>query len=104
VGSPLDLTFKFDVSPSAQLSGNYTVFVHVIGADGTLLWVDDHEPPVPVSQWKPGESVTYTRTRFVPPVSHPQDATVEVGLYHDNDRLPLQTAQPTAREAAARSY
>ena len=46
-----------------------------------MLWNDDHEPPVPTSQWKPGQTVEYTRTRFVPVVPYSGDATVEVGLY-----------------------
>jgi hypothetical protein len=105
VASPLALTFKFDVAPGASIAGDYKVFVHVTAAsDGQLLWTDDHEPAVPTSQWKPGQTVQYTRTRFVPPVPHPGDIIIEAGLYRDAERLPLQVAEATSRDQAARGY
>ena len=30
------------------------------------MWTDDHNPPTPTTQWKPGQTVEYTRTIFVP--------------------------------------
>ena len=30
------------------------------------MWTDDHDPPVPTTQWKPGQVVEYTRTVFIP--------------------------------------
>ena len=32
------------------------------------MWTDDHEPPTPTRQWKPGATVEYTRTMFIPKV------------------------------------
>jgi hypothetical protein len=104
LGSPVDLTYRFDVAPSATISGDYRVFVHVNNADGQTLWSDDHDPPVPTSQWKPGQKIEYTRTRFVPVVPYLGAATVQVGLYRDNSRLPLQGPDPADRNAAARAY
>lgn len=104
LGSPVDLTYRFDVAPDAKIDGNYRVFVHVTGPDGNTLWNDDHEPPTPTSQWRPGQKIEYTRTRFVPVVPYLGDATVEVGLYRENDRLPLQGADPADRQSTARSY
>jgi hypothetical protein len=105
LGSPIDLGYRFDVSPNATFDGDYKVFVHVKNASGDRLWADDHDPPIPTSQWKSGQKVEYTRTRFVPVVPYLGDATVEIGLYKDNTRLPLQaTAVPADREPAGRSY
>lgn len=105
LGSPVELTYRFDVAPGAAITGDYRVFVQVKNPDGqTLLWQDDHDPPVPTSQWKPGQKIEYTRTRFVPVVPFLGEATVELGLYKENERLPLQGANPADRESTARSY
>src|SRR5215510_2039648 len=67
VGSPIDVTYHFDVAPDAPaFTENYTVFVHVLDKDRGGLWGDDHEPPTPTTQWKPGSKIEYTRTMFVP--------------------------------------
>ena len=69
------------------------------------MWQDDHDPPQPTSTWKPGQPVEYTRTRFVPVVPYLGDATIEVGLYREDERLPLQGPNPPSEgEALARSY
>jgi len=68
------------------------------------LWNDDHDPAVPTSQWKPGQTVQYVRTSFVPAMAHADTVTVEVGLYRDHERLPLQIAGATASENSTRSY
>ena len=104
VGSPIELTYKFDVTPTAAIQGDYRVFVHVTNPDGSTMWNDDHDPPTPTSQWKPGQTVQYTRTRFVPAFPFTGEATVELGLYRDNDRLPLVGPDPADRESTSRSY
>ncbi len=92
LGSPVDLTYKFDVAPGAAIPGDYTVFVHVVGDDGQQLWADDHLPPVPTSQWKPGQTIgPYTRLKFVPLFPYVGHATVIVGLYKGDARLPIST-------------
>jgi hypothetical protein len=103
LGAPVDITYRFE--PSATIAGDYRVFVQVKNTTGDMLWQDDHDPPVPTSQWKPGEPVEYARTRFVPVVPYLGDATIEVGLYQEDERLPLQTAAGASeREAVERSY
>jgi hypothetical protein len=104
VGSPVELTFRFDVATDSAIDGDYEVFVHVLGNDGRVLWNDDHEPSIPTSRWKGGQTVEYTRTMFVPDTAHPEEATLEVGLYRENDRLPLRGPDGSSREAAARAY
>lgn len=97
LGSPIEFTYKFDVAPNAKFPGDYRVLMHVLDADGQLMWTDDHDPMPPTSQWKPGQTVQYTRTRFVPVFPYVGEATVRIGLYKDNDRLPLLGAEPVER-------
>jgi hypothetical protein len=108
LGGPVDLTYKFDVAPNAKIDGDYRVFVHILDADGKVLWFDDHDPPVPTSQWKPGQAVgPYTRTVFVPVVPYLGEATVRVGLYQgdgDGARLPLTGLDPADRNSRSREY
>ena len=66
IGSPVGMTYRFDVAQDAAIDGDYLVFMHVIGPDGEKLWQDDHAPAVPTSQWKPGQTVEYDRLVFVP--------------------------------------
>jgi hypothetical protein len=104
-GAPLEMHFKFDVLPGAAIKDNYRVFVHVLNADRQPFWVDDdHDPPVPTSQWKPGQVIEYTRFRFVPESTAAGEASIEVGLYKDNDRLSLQGPENSAREVRGQEY
>lgn len=92
IGSPVDLTYKFEVLPNAVINGDYTVFVHLIDARGDMIWTDDHDPPVKTSQWKPGQTIgPYTRTRFIPALRYIGAASVVIGLYKpgSNERLTL---------------
>ena len=82
IGSPLRITYKFDVLPGATFDGNYAVFVHVLDPDGEKLWQDDHQPPTPTSAWKPGQVVEYTRTVFIPNYPYIGEAIVRLGLYN----------------------
>src|SRR5688572_26591617 len=53
-GSPVDITYKFEVAPDAAITQDYRVMVHVVDSDEEQMWTFDHDPPVPTSQWKPG--------------------------------------------------
>lgn len=92
VGSPIDMTYRFVVAPQAPpFTQDYWVFVHFLDADGELMWTDDHQPPTPTRQWKPGTTVEYSRTMFIPKFPYTGETRVEVGLFarDSNDRLPL---------------
>ena len=92
LGSPMEITYKFVVAKDAPRFGqDYTVMVHFVDSDEELMWTDDHRPPVPTTQWKPGQTVEYTRTVFVPVYPYLGDAAIQVGLYSSKDsgRLPL---------------
>lgn len=81
IASPVKMTYRFVVEPNARIDGDYVVFVHVLDPEGEQLWNDDHPPSVPTSQWKPGQTVEYTRTVFVPNYPFIGEASVRVGLY-----------------------
>jgi hypothetical protein len=91
-GSPVEMTYKFVVSPTApKIAENYRVFVHFLDADDERLWADDHDPSIPTTQWKPGQVIEYTKTMFVPIVPHEGPTKVLMGLYSNasDSRLPL---------------
>lgn len=91
LGSPLEITYEFKVAPGAKFDQDYRVFSHFKDADEELMWTDDHFPPTPTTQWKPGDTIKYTRLMFVPVYPYVGDASVDLGLYgKDGKRLPLQ--------------
>lgn len=100
-GSPVEITYKFTVANDAKLTEDYRVFVHVVDNDDETLWYDDHFPPTPTSQWKPGQTIEYTRTVFVPIVPYVGDTTIQLGLHSTKDQKRLTLA---AEDAGQQSY
>jgi len=100
IGSPLQLTYRFDVASDAKIDGDYWVFVHVLEPDGERLCVEDHLPPTPTSTWKPGQKIEYTRTVFVPNYPYIGAAVVRLGLYSPKtqQRLSLGGEEVSRRE------
>lgn len=98
LGSPMDITYRFEVSRA--FDQDYRVFVHVLDPDGELMWNDDHMPPVPTSQWKPGATVEYTRTIFVPIFPYVGEASIRLGMFSTatQKRLPLMGDDAGQRE------
>jgi hypothetical protein len=101
IGSPVKVTYRFQVAANAKFDGDYWVFVHVLNPQGELLWNDDHLPSRPTSQWMPGQTIEYTRTIFVPNYPHVGEAHVRIGLYSQADGKRLVLAAP---EASRREY
>lgn len=100
-GSPIDVTYRFLVAPNAApFAKNYRVMVHVLDSDEELMWTDDHDPPTPARQWKPGQLIEYTRTIFIPVYPYLGMARIEMGLYSTDsqERLPL-TGDDTGQRA-----
>jgi hypothetical protein len=91
LGSPVEVTYKFTAAADAPNLGARRVFVHFLDADDELMWTDDHEPPTPTTEWKPGQTVEYKRTMFVPSYPYVGAAKVVAGIYTpaNNDRLKL---------------
>ena len=81
IGSAVTLMYKFQVAPNATFDKNYYVFVHVLDPEGEQLWTEDHLPPTPTSAWKPGQTIEYKRTIFVPSYPYLGEAAVRLGLY-----------------------
>jgi hypothetical protein len=94
LGSPIEVTYRFRVAADAPPLGSRKVFVHFVDADEELMWTDDHDPPTPTTEWKPGQTVEYTRTVFVPIYPYVGHAKVLAGLYDPstNERLKLSQA------------
>jgi len=101
LGSPIDITYKFVVANDAHFTEDLRTMVHVVDADGELLFTFDHTPPTPTTQWKPGQTIEYTRTEFVPVYPYVGEAAVQVGLYS----LQTQKRQPlTGAESGQRAF
>ena len=92
LGGPLELSYRFTVAQDAgPLDGDYVVFVHFLDADGELMFTDDHRPPQPTADWRPGQEISYDRRMIVPVYPYIGEVTVALGLYSPTagDRLPL---------------
>ncbi|MGH9384630.1 MAG: hypothetical protein ACRD2N_10130, partial [Vicinamibacterales bacterium] len=91
LGSPVEVSYKFIVAGNAPAFGARRVFVHFLDADEEMMWTDDHDPPTPTAEWKPGQTVEYSRTMFVPSYPYVGAAKIVAGLYTpgSNDRLKL---------------
>ena len=91
LGSPIDITYKWVVASDAHFAEDYRVLVHVVDADDELIFAFDHNPPTPTTQWKPGETIEYTRTEFIPVYPYVGEASIQVGLHSpvNQKRLPL---------------
>src|SRR6185295_19652982 len=92
--------------PGAKIGGDYRVFAHLTREDGTAIWSDDHDLPdaIKTSRWQPGQVVEYTRTRFIPTLSYLGPAAIEVGLYKDDERLPLAGPNAADSDSAEKAY
>jgi hypothetical protein len=99
IGSPLTFNYKF--TASQPISGDYWVFVHVLDQNGERLWGDDHLPPVPTSSWKPGQTVEYSRTIFIPNYPYIGPAEVRLGFYQPGNSQRLVLA---GKEVARQEY
>ena len=93
LGSPVEVTYKFQVAANApKFDGDYRILVHYLDADDELMWADDHDPSIPTTQWKPGQTIEYTRTTFVPVYQYVGQASVHIGLYSKTTQKRLALA------------
>jgi hypothetical protein len=102
LGAPMDITYRFVVAAEAPaFAENYRAFVHVVDTDEKLMWTDDHDPPTPTTEWKPGQAIEYVRTVFIPVRPYIGGASFHVGLYSPTtqQRLPL-----SGQDAGQRAY
>ena len=101
LGSPVDVTYTFPRAPTATGVGARKVFVHFMDADGEQMWTDDHDPPTPTKDWKPGQTVEYTRTVFAPVYPYVGQAKIVAGVYDpsNGDRIRF-----SGTDAGGRAY
>jgi len=101
LGAPIEMTYKFVVAADAKFTQDYHVMVHFADQDDQLMYSDDHDPPMPTSGWKPGQTVEYTRTFFTPVYPYVGEATVEIGMYAAGEKLRVPMA---GTDTGHRSY
>ncbi len=82
LGSALEITYTWTVEDGAKkLDQDYRAMVHFLDTHEVMLFEDDHTPVPPPSEWEPGETYTYTRTRFIPVYPYVGEVEVRMGLY-----------------------
>src|SRR2546428_11839636 len=67
LGSAVEITYTWNLDPTAKkLTQDYRALVHFLDTHNVMLFEDDHVPVPPATQWEPGKSYSYTRTKFIP--------------------------------------
>ena len=81
LGSAVEITYTWQLEPTAKkLPQDYRAFVHFVDSHGVMLFEDDHAPVPPVTQWEPGKTYSYSRTKFIPVYPYVGDVDVRMGL------------------------
>jgi mannosyltransferase len=77
----------------SAMETNYTIFVHLLDADGETLVNADHQPPRPTREWRPGQAIPDRVSLALSPDLPTGEYWIEIGLYDADDpalsRLPL---------------
>ena len=81
-GRHFSVSFRFNAFPEiASLDGDHQVLVRFLDDDQEVIWQDDHFPPLPTTEWQPGQVIEYSR-RVAPPLyPYIGNLIVAVGLY-----------------------
>ena len=86
----MDYTFKTGAD-FKKLAADFRIFVHFWRTDSKEMLIQDDHPPIKkTSAWVPGETVTYSRTLFIPQFLNEfdidfegyEEVKVTVGLYN----------------------
>jgi len=90
----MDYTFKTG-NDFKKLAKEYRVFVHFWRTNSKEMLIQDDHPPVKkTSEWVPGETMTYSRTLFIPQFLNEfdidfegyEEVKVTVGLYNPDPK------------------
>ncbi len=100
LGSPIDVTYRFVVANDAHFDQDLRVMVHVVDSDEEMMFNFDHQPPTPTTQWKPGQTIEYTRTEFIPVYPYVGEASIQVGLYSTSTQKRVALAGEDAGQKA----
>ncbi len=84
---PVTLAWEAQATPSRP----YTLFVHLVGPDGTIWGQQDRLSTVPTDQWRPGERLVDLHTPALDQAAPPGRYRVTLGWYASPSmaRLPL---------------
>lgn len=91
-GGALDLTWYFEATGTPP-AGDWRVFVHIEGDGGRFL--GDHAPAggaYPLHLWQEGQLIADRHTLTVPSGTSPGEYTIYMGLFLQNERLPVSAA------------
>jgi 4-amino-4-deoxy-L-arabinose transferase-like glycosyltransferase len=102
-GDTLNLTLFWQAL--SQVDRFYTVFVHLLGADGQVVAQQDSPPgggASPTSSWVPGEYVTDTYQLVVKPDISAGEYRVEIGMYDPATGVRLLVLDAEGRPQADR--
>jgi hypothetical protein len=103
--SMFDLTLSWQAL--ASIDRDYTVFAHLVDAEGAILNQDDGppgDPFFPTSIWLPGTVIVDDRSLVLPAGSPPGEYFILVGLYYapTDERLPITDAHGESQGDAFR--
>jgi len=91
LGSAIEVTYTWTLGAGAKpLTKDYRALVHFVDGQGVVLFEDDHLPDPPTTSWKPGQTYTYNRTKFIPIYPYVGEVSVRMGLYKDRERVGLK--------------
>ncbi len=78
----------------AEMETDYTIFTHLVDAEGETLVNADHWPPRPTREWRPGLLMPDRVSLALPPDLPAGQYWIEAGLYDAGHpampRLPLK--------------
>lgn len=81
LGASAEVTIQFDVAPTVEsFEEDYRVFLHVLDANEVFLWGAEHDPPVPTTEWRPGQTIRYAQPFQIPPYPYIGPAVIVIGL------------------------
>ncbi|MEJ2556391.1 MAG: DUF2079 domain-containing protein [Anaerolineae bacterium] len=93
--SPSPISVILQWQPTTPIPRDYTIFIHLVGPDGTIVTQSDARPtwvvPWPANQWSPDQPVLDGHRLPFPPDLSPGRYQVQVGLYYweSLERLPV---------------
>ncbi|CAG0937253.1 hypothetical protein TFLX_06173 [Thermoflexales bacterium] len=96
VGPGGTLCVEFEWQAINVPPGDYTVFVHLVNAQGQLVAQSDLMPQggfAPTSHWKTGASIADRHGLILPDNLPSVDYTVRAGFYRSDDQSPVRVTQ-----------
>ncbi len=102
LGSAVEISYSWKTGADfKKLDKEYRGLVHFLDSHRVVLFEDDHVPVPPPSEWQPGQTYAYTRTKFIPIYPYVGDVEVRMGMTPPSgwgERLGLQGEDAGLRE------